>query len=133
MDIGTLIIVIIIIIIIILLITNYVKLNQINAEPFTKNNYDLNSNNKNKLVMYYTDWCGISQQFKPIWERFCKETRTGVNTIAINCEKNEDKCKSMGIRGYPTVILHKANGENVEFLAPRTVENLEKFINNNVN
>jgi len=93
-------------------------------ESTTKSNGD-------KLVLYYTDWCGISRQFRPIWDQFCQQNNTGVVTVAINCENNVDQCKVQGIRGYPTVILHKSNGQNVEFVQQRTVQNLQNFVNKN--
>lgn len=158
MDKYFLIIGIMIIIIFTLLISNYIKMNQFNAPLYydtqtttlipsqgkcqkniaintnnvlTNNSQITSSKNSDTLVMYYTDWCGISQQFKPIWNRFCKENKTGVTTSEVNCEKDDNKCKLMKIRGFPTVIFHKSNGENIEFNAPRTVQNLENFIRQN--
>ena len=62
-----------------------------------------------KLIMYYTNWCGISQQFKPIWDQFINQNNTGVIATSVNCENEQDKCKLSGIKGYPTIILHKVN------------------------
>lgn len=139
---ASLIIGIIIIIIIILLITNYIRINQIAAlessnpvENFIKDfssMIQLPTNQKDKLVLYYTNWCGISQQFKPIWDQFCKETKTNIITEEINCENDENKCKLMNIKGYPTVILQKCDGTNIEFNSQRTVQNLEDFVNKNI-
>ena len=142
MDIGYIIIILLIIIVIVLLITNFIKLNQFSAlqmDTYVDIKSDNKSNNKSdnksdnkadKLAMYYTNWCGISQQFKPIWDKFCQETKTGIDTVSINCENN-NICRNFGIKGYPTVILHKVNGDNIEFTQNRTVQDLENFVNNN--
>ena len=148
----TLIVGIMVVIIIVLLITNYVKLNQINAQQSPLESFDkspiekpiadqaltnqappiLREKQKDDIfVLYYTEWCGASQQFKPIWERFLKETKTGIKTATIECDQKEGICRKAGIRAYPTVILHKVDGTNVEFLEQRTVQNLENFVNQN--
>lgn len=143
MDIFLLIIGIIIVILIILLITNYIKINQFSASQSFNNinelfeiKYNQNTNNSasqnnDKLVLYYTDWCQASQQFKPIWDMFKKNSGTDITKISINCEKDNNKCQITGIKGYPTVILHKSNGENIQFNGSRTVQSLEDFVNQN--
>lgn len=89
------------------------------------------NNNGDKLTLYYTEWCGASQQFKPIWDQFCNQNKTGVQTITIDCDKNSGICQQQSIRGYPTVLLHKQNGQNIEFMHQRTVDNLNNFVNQN--
>jgi thiol-disulfide isomerase/thioredoxin len=83
---------------------------------------------QDRLVMYYTEWCGYSQQFKPIWQRFLQEVQPDVITEAVECDQNKELCKARGVKGYPTVILHKSNGTNVEFTGPRSVEGLNDFL-----
>lgn len=119
---------------------NFIKSNQFNAlQTFETTNKYIPTNNLlnltekqktgDKLVLYYTNWCGISRQFKPIWDKFCQETKTGIITEEINCENNNNKCNLMNIKGYPTIILHKTDGQNIEFRQERTVQSLENFVN----
>lgn len=88
------------------------------------------NNKKNILAMYYADWCGISQAFKPTWKKVCEILEPGT-TIAIDCEKNKELCNKIGINGYPTIILHKSNGQNIVFSEQRTLENIENFVKQN--
>lgn len=118
---------IIIIIVIILICINFVKIDHFSTLSAIPNVID---NNADRLILYYTDWCGISRQFKPIWDKFSQENKTKVITIAINCEIDKDAC-NLQLKGYPTVILYKANGQKIEFTEQRTLQNLHNFINKN--
>ena len=88
-------------------------------------------NNKNKLILYYADWCGYSKQFKPIWDQFTKNTKLDINTEIVNCDTNKDLCETVNIRGFPTIILHKKDGKKIEYSGNRTIEDLEKFVGQN--
>lgn len=82
--------------------------------------------NKNRIVLYYTNWCGFSKQFFPIWSAF--ETRNGDKIIIEKVDCETSKCD---VNGFPTVKMYKLNGEVINFDGPRTVEGLETFIANN--
>jgi thiol-disulfide isomerase/thioredoxin len=78
--------------------------------------------------LYYSQWCGHCKNFKPIWDEFCKtNTNTNVSTHSVDCENNQ--CPDY-IKGYPTVMLYKQNGQKITFSGQRTVEELRKFISN---
>ena len=36
-------------------------------------------NDGNIMVLYYADWCGYCQQFKPVWEDLKKKMKTRTN------------------------------------------------------
>lgn len=144
MDKRIIIISILILILVILLVINFLKSNEITSQKIynesdivspihttNSSNEQLNtkSSNGDKLILYYTNWCSISKQFKPIWDEFCKKNKTNVKTIEINCENDINVCQLQKIKGYPTVILHKMNGEKIEFIQQRTVENINNFVN----
>ena len=84
-----------------------------------------------RLVLYYTEWCGASQQFKPVWSRFITDAKPSVRCTAIDCDKDDKVCRDNQIKGYPTVILHKADGRNIAFTGARTVESLNDFVKRN--
>lgn len=93
------------------------------------NNNKLN-NDKPCLILYYTEWCGFSRQFLPVWddlEKDIKNTDINIDLIKIDCEKNKDKCINNNIRGYPTVVL-EVNGKKIEYKSMRNVESIKKFI-----
>lgn len=93
--------------------------------------------NQTKIVLYYTNWCGYSLKFLPVWKEWTKVTKTGIKTEAIDCEQNRAKCAEFDIKGFPEVILHIAKkdhtGINIKFTGDRTVESLENFVKQNLN
>jgi len=89
---------------------------------------------KDTLALYFTTWCPHSVAFKPVWESFAKMNRLDVRMVAIDCEQDRSKCSYYpGVRGFPTVILHKRNGDDVLFRGDRTVLGLRNFLENNLN
>ena len=89
------------------------------VEPFDGTN--------NKLVLYYTSWCGWSQQFLPIWNEF-KNKYPNIITETIECSNNN--CQT--IKGYPTIIYYK-NGVPQLYTGNRTVTDLYQFVVNQNN
>lgn len=68
---------------------------------------------KNKvIVLYYADWCGHCQNFKPSWEKlksicssdsFRSKYKTNVVALEYSNESNETRQK--GITRYPTILI----------------------------
>ena len=91
------------------------------------------NNNQNRIVLYYTTWCPHSVAFKPIWEKFAKMNNYDVHILAIDCEQKRSNCsKEPNVKGFPTVILYKKNGEQVLFNGNRTVAGLINFLKLNL-
>lgn len=61
------------------------------------------------VEFHYTDWCGYCKKMKPIWYSI-KGDIPGVKFVEID----EDKAKTPGITGYPTILL-KHNGQTKTF------------------
>jgi len=103
---------------------------QENIEKMTDKN---NNENKNKLYLYFTEWCGHSKNFLPEWDKLVSmvESSNLKNTFdvkKINCEKDKQTCEDANVRGYPTVILHKTNGQNVAYNGQRTAQDIMNFM-----
>src|SRR5690606_39820759 len=62
-----------------------------------------NDCNLPKLVLYYTDWCGYSMKFKPIFDKFSCENNLNIRTEAIDCEQNKMVCEKYDLKGFPEV------------------------------
>ena len=134
---------ILIIVVILLIIMNIHKSYQLsqldeamkNVKINYVNNYDNNwsdNNKKNELVLYFTNKCHFCLNFLPIWKSFKEKYKLynfNIDIYEINCDENYEKCLEDGINAYPQVILRKKNGEIVEFVGNRTIENLENFVN----
>jgi thioredoxin-like negative regulator of GroEL len=136
---------IVIVILLILLLcysnTSYTNNAPTNRESYT-NDYDVpqnlnymqdvrvneQQNNSPQLVLFYTNWCGYSRQFLPIWEE-CKKVFNAkypnLALVDIECSDKDARCQ--GIRGFPTVKFFK-DGQIEEFMGPRTVQGIEQFI-----
>ena len=82
------------------------------------------------LILFYADWCGHCQQFKPIWKEI-KEKNLNINYIEYNDEINANKINEFGVQGFPTIILKK--GDNlIRFEEERTSNKLIEFINKHI-
>ena len=137
-----LLIIILAIVIVGLFILNHRKQNQINAllnsTSVTKSEPAIekfnNPSNDIELNLYYTEWCGYSQRFLPVWaefEQYAASNNLNIKLNKIDCDKEKEKCQS--IPGFPTIILSK-NGKQIsmDYKYPRTVDGLKKFIAENL-
>ncbi len=96
------------------------------VENFAQNNLPV-------FNLYYTDWCGWSQKFLPVWAELEKKVNSSnlknkVKLEKINCESNKDRCG--GVPGFPFIVLNK-NGNKINFEGNRDLPTLEGFINKN--
>lgn len=65
------------------------------------------------FVLFYADWCGHCQNFKPVYAQFA-DVAQFIDVGAVNVDKNDVFMKrlaesSLKIKGYPTVIKY-SNG-----------------------
>ena len=96
---------------------------------FLLNNKKENFGQNNKTInLYYTNWCGYSQKFFPIWTQLKNELSDKISFNDINCEK--EKCD--GIRGYPSLSI-TSNGNKIMFPdnQDRSYDSVKSFILNN--
>ena len=91
---------------------------------------NLDNINKPQLTYYYMEQCGHCKRFSPEWDLFYKNNNNNSN---FNCNKIEaqEKDPSVTIKGYPTVILYKPDGSEIEFDGERTAKKLESFLKEN--
>ncbi|VVU94901.1 Thioredoxin [seawater metagenome] len=86
------------------------------------------------IMNFNTDWCGYSRQFQPVWNKFSSNmANKKIQVKNIKCDKKENEgiCKKFNVQGYPTVMM-VSNNNTFEFNGNRTVEDLEKFANQNM-
>jgi hypothetical protein len=81
------------------------------------------------LKLYYTNWCGWSKKFLPVWDQLSKLKQINIPMEKIDCEQNKDSCK--GIPGFPYVVLEKGT-DRIEYKGNRTARDIINFVNNNV-
>lgn len=98
------------------------------------NTTETNTLGNSVLKLYYTEWCGWSQKFLPVWQQLESDRQLkamGVKLVKINCDENKTECQN--IPGFPYIILE--NGQNkVEFKnGDRNYENVVAFCVKNMN
>ena len=83
-----------------------------------------------KIILFYADWCGYCQQFKPEWnncKQFAAESKhiktigySDVDTVPQEFERIREN-------GYPTILLvHK--GKQAIYNGDRNANNIFKFV-----
>jgi thiol-disulfide isomerase/thioredoxin len=120
--------ILIVIIIILIVLLCYMKTNYApQKESFQESRQPISNR---KIVMYYTDWCGYSQQLLPEWNKFVQTT--SVATEKVECDKDGQRCQKEDIKGYPTVVLYN-DGKKIimDGRYPRTSEGLIQFAADN--
>ena len=81
------------------------------------------------LKLYYTNWCGWSKKFLPVWNQLKTFKKLNIPMEKIDCEKNKEQCN--GIPGFPYVVLETRN-KRIEYKGNRTARDIENFVKNNV-
>ena len=85
------------------------------------------------VVMFYAPWCGWSKKTIPEWDKFAEQhddEHTGVRVSKVDCTKHKDVCQRYQINGYPSILRIKHGKKSGKFSMSRTVDNFNKFVNN---
>lgn len=57
---------------------------------------------KKEIILYYADWCGHCNTFKPVWEQLKKKC-VSKGIITKEYESSSSECTKANISGYPTI------------------------------
>ena len=126
--------------IVIILLYFLYKKNQENLEDTTKdveNESDVHNSNTPILGIYYTDWCGYSQQFlRALKEDIIPALQQNNLDKAfqiklVDCEKHKEECAKNNIPGFPTLLLHK-NNSVINYEGDRSPNDVIKFLKQNL-
>jgi len=86
---------------------------------------------KNVLLEFYAPWCGHCKQLAPIYEEVgaAFKNRNDIVIAKIDATAN-DVNPNLGIRGFPTLKLFKANDKAnpIDYQGDRTKEDLIRFV-----
>ncbi len=119
------IVLILVIVIGFLLCSNYFKNNNQASEILQVENFG-KSEKKPVLKLFYTNWCGWSKKFLPVWQQL--EGKLPIKMEKIDCEKNPGKCE--GVAGFPFIVLERENNR-LNYNGNRTVADIQRFVQNN--
>jgi thiol-disulfide isomerase/thioredoxin len=86
--------------------------------------------NDTKMVLFYADWCGHCNKFKPTWEETAKERNKGGKKImmTVNVGGKEDESSKLsekyGVDGFPTIVIFSNGSKSGMYDGARTKEGL---------
>jgi thioredoxin 1 len=115
----------VLLVILLVLVIYYVKQNN---EGFQNNNAE-----KCDVYIFVADWCPHCKNAKPAIAELKNNAPANVNVNVVN-EKDSNSRELMNkykVRGFPTILLAKADGTVVEFVERVSAENLNNFVNKN--
>lgn len=100
---------------------------------------------RNSVVMYYADWCGHCRNAAPIYQEVANQvdaentaTSSPFLVTKFNMDKHGDVVQRLevgkqlfgtsvheDVKGFPTFICYKANGERSMYTGPRNTETMK--------
>lgn len=89
---------------------------------------------QNVMVLFYAQWCGHCQAFKPTYEELAKHYAGNKDIRIAMIDAPENKAKEMPlIQGFPTVYLYKAGEKEtpIPYEGDRELKDLIKFVDEN--
>lgn len=96
----------------------------------TKSNFDAEIEGKDYFVKFYAPWCGHCKRMVPAWSELATENPQ-FNIGKVDCTEHNDICGRYEVRGFPTLILLKADGTTVKYSGQRNVEEFVTFLGEN--
>jgi len=118
----------------------YVRYSGGAAEGFEE---DANGSRKSKksggyrLIYFHMAGCVYCRKFDPTWKtfksRYSSQMKSDKNVRLVSYAAEEKKARSFDVRGFPTVLLARADSDDIvaTFNGERTVANLKKFVDDN--
>jgi len=82
-----------------------------------------------EVTLYYANWCGHCQKFKPEWE-VLKSTLDKFNISHHEYEDSQDSAiiAKENVQGFPTIRI-KENGKEYEYTGPRQATEILHSLN----
>lgn len=69
-------------------------------------------NNRRRITLHYTNWCGACKAMKPTWEGVkINLAQSGINFNEVD----EDVAKTPYITSFPTIIMLTEKGKRVRY------------------
>jgi thiol-disulfide isomerase/thioredoxin len=89
------------------------------------------------FTLYYADWCPHCKAVKPVFSQWSSSGSVTVKdktvvTKMVEADTSPDLVSKAGVKGFPTMILTKADGTTVEYKGDRSVSAWEEWLGSNV-
>ena len=90
------------------------------------------SGKKYDVFIFIADWCPYCKKAKPIIEDLKNNPPKNINVIIVNEKdsKSKELMEKYNVRGYPTIISVKDDGNFNEFNKTLNSKNLNDFVRN---
>lgn len=76
-----------------------------------------------KVILYYADWCGHCQNFKPEWNKFKQlANENGIKAVDFEANRDAKKIAEENIDGYPTIMLEYGANKTQEYTGQRNAK-----------
>ena len=107
-----------------------------------------NEEHQGRIILCWAKWCGHCKAIKrkedsePLkeWDLFKKEhdgvIDTSMGKVSIQdyeVDESPQIVKSLGVKGFPTILLISKNGDKIPYKGPRTQQGWKKFVLQNAN
>ena len=86
-------------------------------------------NSGNWIILYYADWCGFCQQFKPEWEALKSRMPAHINTAEAESGVIPQFSKPPVVQGYPTIKLYRNSQDLGDYQGARTSGDILEYLN----
>lgn len=108
---------------------------------FVRNNRENFRSQAVVLHVFVVDWCPHCTRAKPevaklkntLANNGNKVNNNSVRVNLVNAEENKELARKHNVNAYPTCVLELPGGETVPFNENVTANNLNEFLNSNVN
>ncbi|KRX10406.1 Thioredoxin-like fold [Pseudocohnilembus persalinus] len=85
------------------------------------------SNFKDQLTLFYKPWCPSCKHLMPILEQLAEENKD-LEFSAVDCTKEEDFCRNMGVNAYPRLKYFYDNESFINYQGKQNPEQILEFM-----
>jgi protein disulfide-isomerase A1 len=85
------------------------------------------------MVLFYAEWCGHCQKFKPEWNKAenkhngTKMNGKNVRLMKVDCDQNKELAAKYDVQGYPTVKVFN-NGKVNDYDGERSLSGITNYL-----
>ena len=97
----------------------------------TSGNFGSVTEGRDVFFRFHAPWCGHCKNMAGAWKDLARDHSEGEVRIAdVDCTEQKTLCSEFGVRGFPTLIMLRADGTRVEYPhgGDRSLERLDEFL-----